>query len=49
MWEVLEEEMKKAGDEEKMLKKEDDDSFEEVSAIAVVFDPGWSKRTHKHT
>ena len=49
-WEdILSTEIQKAGEEEKRLAIERKDFFQDVPAITVVVDGGWSKRSHKHS
>ena len=45
----LQEAMVEAGKEEKRLAEERGDYHEEVPAITVVVDGGWSKRSHRHS
>lgn len=47
--EKMAEELVKAGAEERRLAIERGDYHEDVPAIPVVVDGGWSKRTHKHS
>jgi len=46
---VLEQDMLSAGQEERQLAIERNDYHQEVPAITVITDGGWSKRTHKHS
>ncbi|CAG2236224.1 unnamed protein product [Mytilus edulis] len=46
---VLDKEMMIAGQEERRLAIERKDFHEEIPAITVIADGGWSKRTHKHS
>ncbi|KAL4229797.1 hypothetical protein ACF0H5_010188 [Mactra antiquata] len=46
---VLDDEMMKAGEEERKIAVKEDDFFQDVPAITVIADGGWSKRSHKHT
>ena len=46
---VLEKEMLAAGVEERQLAVERKDFHQEIPAISVIADGGWSKRTHKHS
>ncbi|KAK3084066.1 hypothetical protein FSP39_007620 [Pinctada imbricata] len=46
---ALEKEILKAGQEERKLAIERNDYHQEVPAITVITDGGWSKRTHKHS
>lgn len=48
-WEVLGESMKAAGQEERQLAIQKGSYHQDVPAIAVIVDGGWSKRTHKHS
>ena len=49
-WEKeLQEAMVEAGKEEKRLAEESGDYHEEVPAVTVVVDGGWSKRSHRHS
>ena len=41
--------MVEAGKEEKRLAEESGDYHEEVPAVTVVVDGGWSKRSHRHS
>ena len=45
---ILEESMAEAGRQEKQLAIERGDFHEDVPAITVIVDGGWSKRSHKH-
>ena len=45
----LQEAMLDAGREEKRLAEERNDYHQEVPAITVIVDGGWSKRSHKHS
>jgi hypothetical protein len=50
LWhDVLLADMLAAGQEERRLAIERKDYHEEVPAITVITDGGWSKRTHKHS
>ncbi|XP_076081060.1 uncharacterized protein LOC143051967 [Mytilus galloprovincialis] len=46
---ILEKDMLSAGQEERLLAIDRKDFHEEVPAITVITDGGWSKRTHKHS
>ena len=46
---ILEKDMLLAGEEERSLVIDRNDFHQEVPAITVVTDGGWSKRTHKHS
>ena len=46
---VLEKDMLAAGQEERQLAIERNDYHQEVPAITVITDGGWSKRSHKHS
>ena len=46
---VLEQDMLSAGQEERQLAIERNEYHQEVPAITVITDGGWSKRTHKHS
>jgi hypothetical protein len=46
---VLEQYMLSAGQEERQLAIERNDYHQEVPAITVITDGGWSKRTHTHS
>ncbi|CAC5417656.1 unnamed protein product [Mytilus coruscus] len=46
---VLKKDMLSAGQEERLLAIDRNDYHEEVPAITVITDGGWSKRTHKHS
>jgi hypothetical protein len=46
---ALQSQMNAAGQEEKKLAVERGDYHEDVPAITVIGDGGWSKRSHKHT
>ena len=48
-WDALEESMKEAAEEEKRNAIEQGSLHEGVPAISVIFDGGWSKRSHKHS
>ena len=48
-WTVLEESMKSAGKEEKQIAIDKGHYHQNVPAITVIVDAGWSKRTHKHS
>ena len=46
---MLCESMKKAGEEERQLAVQRGDFHQDVPAISVIVDGGWSKRSHKHS
>ena len=48
-WDSLELSMKEAAEEEKKLAIARGSYHEDVPAITVIVDGGWSKRTHKHS
>ena len=48
-WDALEESMKEAAEEEKRNAIQQGSLHEGVPAISVIFDGGWSKRSHKHS
>ena len=48
-WESLEETMKESAEEEKKIAIQKGSYHEEVPAITVIVDAGWSKRSHKHS
>ena len=48
-WTALEESMKSAGKEEKSIAIKKGNYHQDVPAITVIVDAGWSKRTHKHS
>ena len=47
-WELLQESMKAAGEEEKNMAIANNNFHQNVPAITVIVDGGWSKRTNKH-
>ena len=48
-WKLLEESMISAGKEEKQIAINKGQYHNNVPAITVIVDGGWSKRTHKHS
>ena len=47
-WELLQGSMKAAGEEEKKIAIANNSYHQNVPAITVIVDGGWSKRTNKH-
>lgn len=47
-WELLQESMQAAGEEERNMAIANNSFHQNVPAITVILDGGWSKRTHRH-